>query len=103
MRWTKNKPVLLFIWLALLAFMSELSAPMVRAEPDRLDCRAWMGVVSPRPRDGALSAVSAASSDVNWAVGLFGSSPAPPLLEHWDGQAWSLPVAQHLDGWLNGV
>jgi hypothetical protein len=47
----EERPLLLFIWFALLAFMSGLSAKMVRADPTRNTCRAWRSVLSPRPEE----------------------------------------------------
>jgi hypothetical protein len=63
------------------------------------DGTAWSRVPSPNPPGGQnarLTAVAAASADDAWAVGSYSGpndspkTPWSPLIEHWDGTAWSV-------------
>lgn len=58
----------------------------------------------PGATEGSLQDVTATSSQDVWAVGYFSSAQGKtlPLVEHWDGTAWSLVQAPVL-GSLNGV
>ena len=74
------------------------------------DGTAWTVVPTPDPASAGdhLYGVSAVSPDDIWAVGqqLTGSTPALPLVEHWDGTSWSvvsLPGVPSSDVLLDGV
>src|SRR5207247_10460282 len=63
------------------------------------DATAWTVASFPDPPFGTtneLTAVTAISPDDAWAVGFFGSpQPTQPLVEHWDGTAWTLVNVPH--------
>jgi hypothetical protein len=73
------------------------------------DGTAWTRVPSPSPGQSAqLNGVAAASAASAWAVGSY-TSPVTglslPLIEHWDGHAWTLVPSPAIRGGtaLNGV
>ncbi len=84
--------------------------------------RAFGGPRRPAPAEGAcskgwslsparsvgyytfLSGLAAASPDDVWAVGSVGGNPSYPLVEHWDGERWSVvPSPRLLGAELGGV
>ena len=53
-------------------------------------------------RQAFLTGVAAAAPDDVWAVGYFAPgrrAPEGPLIEHWNGRAWSLRPTKALAGW----
>lgn len=76
------------------------------------DCApSWRELPGPAVLDGELVSVAADAVDDAWAVG---ASPADfpargpsvhhsPLIEHWDGTAWTLAAAARFDGTLLDV
>ena len=60
----------------------------------------WRQAATPDPAGGGYFSAAAATSPSNaWAVGLVGpgpgvSSPATPLIEHWNGRAWTIQPVQ---------
>jgi hypothetical protein len=85
-------------------------APMTLTE--HWDGSTWTRIPSPNPdgnRGSSLLAVEGVSETDVWAVGEgFGKSPrVRPLIEHWDGSAWSITTPgrvpnAHITG-LNAV
>ncbi|HEX3269459.1 MAG TPA: hypothetical protein VHR15_02340 [Ktedonobacterales bacterium] len=68
----------------------------------------WSAVDSPNPstRRNELSAVSARAANDIWAVGyIFDNVTVDqvPLIEHWDGTAWTAPLLQNFCGLTNCV
>lgn len=74
-----------------------------------LQCGSWSVVASPNVSTGdtALGAVAAVSANDIWAAGqaLNDGGPDQPLVEHWDGSAWSVVTLPHtsLSGALYGI
>lgn len=71
------------------------------------DGSAWSVIPSPNPSDASSSYlfdVTATSAGDAWAVGYFldFSSTYRTLIEHWDGNAWSI-VSSPSEGYLSGV
>jgi hypothetical protein len=71
------------------------------------DGKMWSIVSSPNP-GGAfnlLNAVAAVSSDDVWAVGETAgiNGPFRPLVEHWDGHAWTVAASPKARGGLSAV
>jgi hypothetical protein len=69
---------------------------------------AWTVVSSPNasPGNNVLAAVDSVSASDVWSVGSAdnGNGNQQPLIEHWDGTAWSVvPGPSVLNGVLNGV
>jgi hypothetical protein len=64
--------------------------------------RGWQLVRTPNPdeRFNELSGVAAVSASDVWAVGSAGASP---LIEHWDGSAWSIVSSPRIRGRLDAV
>jgi hypothetical protein len=72
----------------------------------------WRVAESPVVTDGRLNAVAARTSTDVWTVGGIDSAPEPfggfraqatPLLEHWDGTAWSVVAGPAVQGVLRDV
>ena len=61
---------------------------------------AWSIVPNPNPPvvvDATLNAIAAVSANDVWAVGFYASSGIyQPLIEHWDGSAWSVAPSPNL-------
>ena len=68
---------------------------------------AWSVVTSPRPMpDITFYGVKAISPDNVWAVGLRSQTQVSqefPVIEHWNGTAWSVIASPSVDGFLNGI
>ena len=74
--------------------------------PSRTLIEHWSGKawkVQPSPNAGSsgdangLSGVAATSSANAWAVGNYGGTADPPLVERWNGKAWKVQPSANLD------
>ncbi len=82
--------------------VTNISLPLI----EHWDGRAWTLVPSPVIRGGtalasALTGVAAASATSAWAVGSYANpvtNVSLPLIEHWDGRAWTRVPSQDLAG-----
>jgi hypothetical protein len=76
----------------------------LQALVEEMTASGWVSVPAATPADSLLESVSAVSADDIWAVGYYSASgKAVPLLEHWDGTAWSQVTSPPLNGELRGV
>ena len=64
------------------------------------ECRPWRRVQSPPVESTALQDVGAASGSDIWAVGDNGLNP---VIEHYDGEQWSLARSPDVFAYLDGV
>jgi hypothetical protein len=68
---------------------------------------AWRDVASPIVPEGSLVAVAADSASDAWAVGTIGGKKIggqkAPLVEHWDGERWSVASVGEVQGSLAAV
>jgi hypothetical protein len=83
------------------------SPPYVRRPLiEHFDGNVWSIVSSPAPRNDyytVLSAVSAASANDVWAVGVThdGTLPSKTFIQHWNGTGWSIVPSPSPDSQLN--
>jgi hypothetical protein len=76
----------------------------LQALVEEMTAGGWVSVPAATPDDSVLESVAAVAADDIWAVGNYSvSGKAVPLIEHWDGSAWSQVTSPPLNGYLKGV
>jgi hypothetical protein len=79
-------------------FLADPSIQDVRTLADQWDGASWIQsqTINPSPQSSTLQGVAAVADDDVWAVGSQEIN-INPLIEHWDGSAWSVVDSPKLD------